>query len=66
SWDRAESGGSISLLVFQTRTGTEWTTRILPGETLRRSLPALLPEVIALTAVDRCGNTSRPAVLERK
>lgn len=66
SWDGAESGGSISLWVFQTRTGTEWTTRILPRETLRRGLPALLPEVIALTAVDRSGNTSRPAVLERK
>lgn len=69
----AVSGGAASwspggvekvwLWVVQTRKDNEWTTRMLPGATKSRALERPLPEAIAVTAVDRCGNASPPAVV---
>ena len=53
--------------VLQTRHGGKWFTEILPAEkTSRRLEGRSAPEVMAVSAVDRCGNLSAPAVLERK
>ena len=54
------------LWVLQTRTRGDWTTQVLPASTgafLWRS--RFLPEFASLAAVDRLGNASPPAVLER-
>jgi uncharacterized lipoprotein YddW (UPF0748 family) len=52
------------LWMLQTRTHSEWTTQIFPATRTSQSWGASPPEYVALTAVDRTGNTSRPAVLE--
>ena len=57
--------GKIWLWVLQTRTGTEWTTRVLPGAAKSRALERPRPDAIAITAIDRCGNASPPAVVQR-
>jgi hypothetical protein len=54
------------LWVLQVRRDNEWTTRILPGAAKSRALERPPPEAIAVTAVDRCGNASAPAVVQRK
>lgn len=51
--------------VLQTRIGQQWKTEILPAQTTSRSWQTP-PDVIAITAVDRAGNASTPAVLSRK
>jgi len=55
----------VWLWVLQLRSKSEWSTRVLPGRTSRLSLGRTIPEVIAIAAVDRYGNASRPTVLER-
>jgi hypothetical protein len=50
--------------VVQFRKGNNWSTRILPGSNPPKFLTKAGPEVIALTAIDRCGNAGPPAVWE--
>ena len=51
--------------VLQTRSGSEWTMEVLPQQQTSRVLRSgPPPEVVALTALDRCGNAGPPAVLE--
>lgn len=54
-----------SVWVLQTRKQGQWTTQILPGATRSMSLPGS-PEAIALTFINRYGNASVPAVVERR
>lgn len=50
--------------VLQTKNGSEWTTEIVPGQRASHVLnPAPQPEVVALTAIDQCGNASPATVL---
>lgn len=57
----------VWLWVLQTRHGGQWFTEILPVEMKSRRLEGRsAPEVVAVSAVDRCGNLSAPAVLERR
>ena len=65
SWAPGEPG-KVWLWVLQTKADKEWTTRILPGVAKSRTLERPRPEAVALTAVDRCGNASAPAVVQRK
>ncbi len=54
--------------VVQTRTGGAWSLEILPGGRTEREMGAEAgagPEVVAVSAVDRCGNLGSPAVVER-
>jgi uncharacterized lipoprotein YddW (UPF0748 family) len=51
--------------LLQTRRGKEWSTAVLPGRKMSQMFESPLPEAISLTAVNRFGNASRPAVVER-
>jgi uncharacterized lipoprotein YddW (UPF0748 family) len=64
SWEPGKQE-KVWLWLLQTRQGKEWTTQILPGSRTDYAF-GQRPEVLALTAVDRCGNASRPAVLQLK
>ena len=68
SWESA--GPEITWLwLVQFKTGGKWNTEILPGtqawHTIKTGDPAG-PEVIAVSAVSRCGVLSVPVVLEKK
>jgi uncharacterized lipoprotein YddW (UPF0748 family) len=53
------------LWVLQTKAGAEWRTEILPG--MQQSVELnFSPKIVALAAVDRCGNASHPAVKEQQ
>jgi uncharacterized lipoprotein YddW (UPF0748 family) len=54
----------ISVWVWQTRANGQWTTQIVPGGAGGIEL-AGQPELVAVTAIDRCGVASPPAVLRR-
>lgn len=60
SW---ENGGAetISAWLLQFKRGGNWSTRILPASHRSQIFDGELPEAIALSAVDRSGNTSSPA-----
>jgi uncharacterized lipoprotein YddW (UPF0748 family) len=66
SW-RNGGGEAPWLWVLQAREDQGWTTRILPGglDTITLTGSNAKPAVIAFRAVDRCGNASAPAVLQR-
>ena len=55
---------SVRMWILQTRQGTQWTTQLLPCSKRATALARPLPNVIAVTAIDRCGNATSPAVLE--
>ena len=65
SW-RAGKQEQAWLWLLQVRRGKDWTTMVLPGTQGSCALAQPAPNVIALTAVDRFGNTGRPAVVARK
>jgi uncharacterized lipoprotein YddW (UPF0748 family) len=52
--------------LFQTKSAGHWATEILPAKSCSFPVPGALPDVISLTAIDRTGNGSPPAVLELK
>lgn len=58
------SGGeSVWLWVLQFRINEVWTTEILPAGEVSRTFFSARPEIVAVSAVDRTGNLSLPAVL---
>jgi uncharacterized lipoprotein YddW (UPF0748 family) len=52
--------------VLQIRKGEKWTTKILTRPAGSKVLLGSEPDVIALTVIDRCGNASVPAVVQRQ
>src|SRR5262249_1823290 len=60
SWKAAGSEPSASWIV-QSRTGGKWRTEIVGRKTFTHALQGAPPEVIAVTAVGRNGNTSSAA-----
>jgi uncharacterized lipoprotein YddW (UPF0748 family) len=63
----AGSTEPVWLWLVQTRTGGAWATDIVPGsQTGRVFMVQTKPEIVAITALDRCGNAGLPAVLERR
>jgi uncharacterized lipoprotein YddW (UPF0748 family) len=64
-WEPMNMTNGVSVWLWQTRTGNEWQTRILPGQTRDIGLTAA-PDVVALTGIDRCGVASPPAILQKK
>ncbi len=63
SWMTA-STVPVRFWAWQTRTGAEWRTEILPANVSFRVIQGVPPDVVAVTAVDRNGNSSAPAVLQ--
>src|SRR5262249_43219893 len=62
SWTPAEPGKN-SVWVLQTRIAGNWNTEILSGSQTSRTFKGPPPDAIAVTAVDRNGNASSPAVV---
>jgi uncharacterized lipoprotein YddW (UPF0748 family) len=61
------NGEPAWLWLVQTRTGGAWANEIVPCQERSRVLDAQeRPEIIAVSAVDRCGNIGPPAVLEKQ
>jgi uncharacterized lipoprotein YddW (UPF0748 family) len=63
NWAVANSQ-QVRLWVLQTRKGTKWSTRLLPCSQKSTALPRPPPDAIAVTAIDRCGNATAPAVMQ--
>jgi hypothetical protein len=51
---------------MQTRSNDRWTSKVIPGDKRSVVLDQSVPDTVALTAIDRYGNASEPAVLKRK
>jgi uncharacterized lipoprotein YddW (UPF0748 family) len=57
-WQQGRTNlNTVALWVLQTRLGGHWRTRILP-EPVREELLNGSPEIVAVTAIDRCGVAS--------
>ncbi|MBN2506705.1 MAG: family 10 glycosylhydrolase [Verrucomicrobia bacterium] len=64
SWEPGDAEPA-RLWVWQTRTGSRWTTAILPGQVTSQLLPRQhLPDAIAVSSVDRARNLG-PATVAR-
>jgi uncharacterized lipoprotein YddW (UPF0748 family) len=61
------AGEPVWQWLVQTRQGAEWTMQTVPGTpgAMLLTLPGR-PEVVAVSALDRCGNVSGAAVVERR
>jgi uncharacterized lipoprotein YddW (UPF0748 family) len=60
-WQPA-AGQPAGWWVLQTRAGGVWTTQILPGGRMEAYLDNLVPDAVAIRAVDRLGNLSAPEI----
>ena len=59
-------GEKTWLWVVRSRRGEAWTKEIIPGATRRHRIPgSTFPDLVHVTAVDRTGNESTPAVWKR-
>jgi uncharacterized lipoprotein YddW (UPF0748 family) len=58
----------VWLWVYQTRARGKWTSIILPGQNHASKLPPYkssgFPDLIAVTAIDRCGRAGTPALVK--
>lgn len=57
---------TVWLWVVQTKTGTEWTTKILPGTVRTFTLAGPAPDVVSIRQVNRFGNLSPAISYQRK
>jgi uncharacterized lipoprotein YddW (UPF0748 family) len=53
----------VRFWVMQIRRNGTWSTNILPGESRTLNIPGAVPELVALSAVDRAGNQGPPVVV---
>jgi uncharacterized lipoprotein YddW (UPF0748 family) len=56
---------AVAWWVVQSRVLGSWSTTILPGDVRSGKTAVPVPDVVAVTAVDRCGVASPAAVLQR-
>jgi hypothetical protein len=56
----------VWLWTLQTRAGNEWRLDVFAGRHGSAAIRNMVPDMIALTAIDRCGNASRPIILQRQ
>ena len=62
---RVSASEPIWIWAVQRKVGAEWLLDLMPGTTTGTVLTLRgRPEAIAVSAVDRCGNASKPIVLE--
>ncbi len=59
----AGDGERAALYVLRFQQDSQWRMMVLPGSTNSATLEGAAPAVVALSAVDRCGNVSPPAVI---
>jgi hypothetical protein len=64
SWSPAATN-SIRWWLVQTKDSGEWKTELLPSTVLSKSF-STAPDVVSVSAIDRAGNLSSPAVLQLK
>lgn len=57
------SSGKTWLWLLQTHQGEHWTTQILPAAITSHAWDRAAPDAVAVSAVDRNGNLSSPAIL---
>jgi uncharacterized lipoprotein YddW (UPF0748 family) len=62
----AGTGSKAWLWLAQARIGREWRTEILSGEKMSATWTRDLPEVVAISAVDKNGNISAAAGISRR
>jgi uncharacterized lipoprotein YddW (UPF0748 family) len=62
SWE-VPGSEKVRLWVLQFKRDGKWTTQILPGNKRSQIVDGVLPEALALSAVDRVGNLSAAATL---
>ncbi len=65
SW-RGSGTNSSWLWVVQLKSQGEWTTEIVPVRAASLLLTGPQPDAVAVTAIDRCGNSGAPCVLEKR
>jgi hypothetical protein len=65
TWN-AGNGGKPSLWLVQARNGREWRTEIMPADKTSATWTGDLPEVVAVSAVDRIGNLSAAAAINKR
>ena len=62
--------GKVNCWVLQKQTAGQWSTEIIPAAKTSYTIKAdgtnALPGVVALTMMDRYGNTGKPAVFQVK
>jgi hypothetical protein len=58
--------GKAWLWLVQSRSGEHWTTKVFPAMTTSETWDSALPDVVAVSAVDRKGNVGSPAVINLK
>ncbi|HEY6838085.1 MAG TPA: family 10 glycosylhydrolase, partial [Geobacteraceae bacterium] len=56
----------VGVWLLQTRSGGAWQNNVLPRERRTFTFDSAPPDAIAVSAVDRYGNVSRPATLARQ
>ena len=61
---KAATYDRISLWLLQTKENGHWQTRILPGSDTGTVINGS-PEIVALTAIDRCGVASPAVVMQQ-
>ncbi len=64
SWQAADQE-AVVLWVLQMRFANTWKTKLIPAERRSSTIEGTAPDVVALTAVGRYGQLSRPAVLQK-
>jgi uncharacterized lipoprotein YddW (UPF0748 family) len=64
TWD-AGNGGKISRWLVQARNARVWRTEIMPADKTSATWTGNLPEVVAVSAVDRNGNISATAAISK-
>jgi len=62
----AGNASKPSLWLVQARNGHDWKTEIMSGDKTSATWTGDLPEVVAVSAVDRIGNTSTAAAIGQK
>ena len=62
-WETA--GEAAWLWILQYRTNEVWATEILPASQTTRTFENSKPEMVAVSAVDRVGNVSSPATIQK-
>jgi uncharacterized lipoprotein YddW (UPF0748 family) len=65
-WLSCASTNGVATWMIQTKTGSNWQAEILRGQQISKTVSGTLPDAIAVTQMDRAGNSSKAVVFEKK